>query len=120
MGQADSPDVDQSLKRNEIRWEFATPAGFHHQGTIVRQILIFKEVCKGILGVQNLRRLPSDFDLMTIIRQTEYVMNWQSLGKCIGDQDDILPLRPIDLLTGSMQPSTREFPSDGSPTPRIS
>ena len=30
-------------------------------------------------------------------------MNCRLLGKCIGDQYDILPLRPIDLMTGFLE-----------------
>jgi len=39
-------------------------------------------------------------------------MNSRRLGKRIGNNDDILPLRPIDLITGFLPPSSNE-PSVG-------
>ena len=62
------------------------------------------EVCNGILGAANQKRLPTDFELITICRKEEYIMNTWRLGKFIGYQDDAKSLRPIDLLTGYLNP----------------
>ena len=94
-----------SLSSTAITWEFSTPASSHHQGTVERQIRTFKEVCEGILGADNQARLPSDFELMTICRQAEYIMNCRPMGKFVGNQDDVKALRPIDLITGYLDPS---------------
>jgi len=42
---SNSPDVEKILKEAEIKWNFSTPLGSHHQGTVERQIRTFKEVC---------------------------------------------------------------------------
>ena len=88
-----------------IAWEFSTPSSSHHQGTVERQIRTFKEVCDCILSAENQKRVPSDFELMTVCRQAEYILNTRPLGKFVGDQDDPKPLRPIDLITGFLDPS---------------
>ena len=48
---------------------------------------------------------PTDFESMTIMREARYVMNCKPLGQYLGDEDDVLPIRPIDLVTGFLKPS---------------
>ena len=43
---------------------------------------------------------------MTVIREAEYVMNCKPLGHYMGDEDDVMPIRPIDLMTGYMEPNS--------------
>ena len=68
----------------ELFKKFSTPASSHHQGTVERQIRTFMEVCDGILGADNQKRLPTDFELITIFREAEYTINTRPLGKFIG------------------------------------
>ena len=105
----ESMKLRDSLSSTAITWEFSTPASSHHQGTVERQIRTFKEVCEGILGADNQARLPSDFELMTICRQAEYIMNCRPMGKFVGNQDDVKALRPIDLITGYLDPSDSDL-----------
>ena len=115
-----SPDVQKSLREAEIKWSFSTPLGSHHHGTVERQIRTFKEVCQGVLGPNNRKRTPTDFELQTVFREAEFIMNCRPLGKCVGDQDDILPLRPIELLTGFLEPTTLlDFKGECSPTDKM-
>ena len=114
-----SPDVQKTLQDAEIKWSFSTPLGSHHQGTVERQIRTFKEVCQGVLGPDNRQRNPTDFELQTIFREAEYIMNCRPLGKCIGDQNDILPLRPIDLMTGFLEPTNLLDHKNTSPTDEL-
>ena len=46
-------------------------------------------------------------------------MNCRPLGKCIGDQNDILPLRPIDLMTGFLEPTNLLDHKNTSPTDKL-
>ena len=100
-----SADVQSYLKKCSIIWEFSTPASSHHQGLLERHIRTFKEVTKGVLGADNKKRSPSEFELMTLFREDEYIMNCRPLGKSISDEDDVEALRPIDLMNGFLKPS---------------
>ena len=64
-----SADVKSYLKRCSIIWEFSTPASSHHQGLVEQHIRTFKEVTGGVLGADNKKRSPSDFELMTFFRE---------------------------------------------------
>ena len=99
-------DANNVLQKKfpERSWEFSTAASSQHQGTVERQIRTFKEVCDGILGADNQKRLSTDFELVTICCEAEYIMNTRLLEKFIVDQDDFKPLRPINLLTGHLNP----------------
>ena len=46
---------------------------------------------------------------MTLLREAEYIMNCRPLSKRAGGLDHVQPLRPIDLLTGFVEPSDREL-----------
>ena len=105
----ESMKLRDSLSSTAITWQFSTPASSHHQGTVERQIRTFKEVCEGILGADNQELIPSDFELMTIWRQAEYIMNCSPMGKFVGDQDDVKALRLIDLITGYLDPSNSDL-----------
>ena len=104
-----SKSVQDFIKDAGITWNFSVPAASHHQGTVERQIRTFKEVCDGILGAKNSKRYPSDFELLTLLREAEYIMNCRPLSMRAGGLDHVQPLRPIDLLTGFMEPSDREL-----------
>ena len=106
-----SADVQSYLRSNGITWDFSTPVSSHHQGLIERQIRTFKEVSEGILGSNNHKRVPSDFELLTTFREAEYVMNCRPLGKHRSDEEDIQPLRPLDLMTGYMEPNEDSLPA---------
>ena len=84
------------LQTRDIIWEFSIPANSHHQG--------------GVLGADNKKRIPSDFELITLFRETEYVMNCRPLGRYSSDEDDVEALRPIDLITGFMEPIQDTLP----------
>ena len=101
--------VQDYIKDAGIIWDFSVPVAFHHQGTVERQIWTFKEVCHGILGAKNSKRHPSDFELMTLLREVECIMNCRPLSQRASDLDHVQPLRPIDLLTGFMEPADREL-----------
>ena len=109
----DSSFAENHLKTS-ITWEFSTPSSSHHQGIVERQIRTFKEVTEGVLGSDNKKRTPSDFELMTLFREAEYIMNCRPLGKYGPDEDDVQALRPIDLITGFMEPSDDSLPSDNT------
>ena len=93
-------DVQAWLNKQKIFWEFSTPASSHHQGLVERQIRSFREVTEGILGPGFHKRTPTDFEMMTVIREAEYVMNCKPLGRYMGDEDAITPIGPIDLIIG--------------------
>ena len=99
------------LQTRDIIWEFSTPASSHHQGVVERQIRTFKEVTEGVVGADNKKRTPSDFELMTLFRETEYIMNCRPPGRYGSDEDDVEALRPIDLITGFMEPSQDTLPT---------
>ena len=87
-----------------ITWDFSVPASSHHQGFVERQIRTFKEVTEAVIGPGYSKRTPSDFDLLTIMREAEFVMNCQPLGHYFGDEDTLQALRPLDLMTGFLVP----------------
>ena len=97
-------EIQQYLRKNCIDWDFSTPLSSHHQGLVERQIRTFEEVSEGILGASNQKRDPTDFELLTLFQEAEYIMNCLPLGKYKVDVDDIQPLRPLDLMTGYMEP----------------
>ena len=98
-----------SLSNTAITWEFSTPTSSRHQGTVERQIRNFQKVCEEILGANNQAHLPTDFELMTICHQAKYIMNCIPMGKFVGDQNDVKALRPIDLITGYLDPSNSDL-----------
>ena len=100
-----SMGLRDSLSSTPNAWESSTPASSHHQGTVEWNIRIFKGTCEGILGADNQARLPSDFELMTICRQAEYIMSCRPMGQFVGDQDDVKALKPIDLIIGYLDSS---------------
>ena len=104
-----SMEVQNFSREAGVIWDFSTPTASHHQGTVERQIRTFKEVSDGILGAKNNKRPPSDFEFMTLLREAEYIMNTRPLGKCVSTLDNIQPLRPIDLMTGFMDPSDQGY-----------
>ena len=75
-----------------------------------RQIRTFKEVSEGILGASNQKRVPTDFELLTLFREAECIMNCRPLEKYKVDVDDLQPLRPLDLMTGYMEPQDDSLP----------
>ena len=81
-----------SLNEKRIEWNFSTPAASHRKSTVERQIRTFKKVCEGILSKGNNKRNLSDFELMTPIREAEYIMNCRPFGKQVGNPDNIQPL----------------------------
>ena len=107
---AKSADAQYYLNDKSISWDFSTPVSSHHQGLVERQIRTFKEVCEGVLGTRNQARVPSDFELLTLFREAEYIMNCRPIGKQYVDEDDIQPLRPLDLMTGYMEPQDDPLP----------
>ena len=46
---------------------------------------------------------------MTLLREAEYIMNTRPLGQCVSTLYNIQPLRPIDLMTGFMDPSDQGY-----------
>ena len=76
----------------------------HNQERVERKIRTFKEVCNGTLEQANKSVYQPVFELITICRETEYIMNTRPLVKFVGNQDDPKPLQPIDLLTGYLKP----------------
>ena len=99
-----SAELKQWLMNMEVTWEFSTPASSHHQGFIERKIRTFRNVTEGVLKSDNAKRTPTNFELLTILRETEYVMNCLPLGQHLGDEDSLQPLRPIDLTVGFCAP----------------
>ena len=103
-------EVQQLLRKNSTDWDFSTPLSSHHQGLVERQIRTFKEVSEGTLRESNQKPVPTDFELLTLFQEAEYIMNCRPLGKYKVDVDDIQPLRPLDLMTGYMEPQDDSLP----------
>ena len=99
-----STDIHQYLQKYSISWDFSTPGSSHHQGLVERHIRTFKEVSRSILGVNNQTRTPSDFELITVFREAEFIMNCRPLGRRSRGVDDFQALRPLDLMTGFLEP----------------
>jgi len=101
---AASTVVQDWVKSRQIDWEFSTPASSHHQGLVERHIRTFKDVADAIFGPKFQKRTPTDFELLTVFREAELVVNCRPLGQFAGDEDDCQPIRPVDLMTGYMAP----------------
>ena len=69
-----------------------------------RQIQTFEEARDAIIGPSYVKRTPSDFELLIIFKEAEYVMNYQPLGRFFGEEDQLQVLRPLDLMIGFMVP----------------
>ena len=106
-----SADVQSYLRSNDIAWDFSTSVSWHHQGLIERQIRTFKEESQGILGSNNHKRVPSDFELLKTFREAENIMSCRPLGKHRSDEEDIQLLRPLDLMTRHMEPNGDSLPT---------
>ena len=50
------------------------------------------------------KRTPSDFELLAIMREAEFVMNCQPLDCCSGNVNMLQALRPLGLITGFLVP----------------
>lgn len=104
---AESDEVQNWTKSRKISWEFSTPGSSHHQGLVERHIGIFKDVTDAIFGPKYRKRTPTDFELLTVFREAEYIVNCRPLGRFAGDEDDCQPIRPIDLMTGFLVPNNQ-------------
>ena len=60
---------------------------------------------------KNLLHRSSDDNKLTTFREAEYVMNCRPLGKHLSDEEDIQSLRPLDLMTGYMEPNEDSLPT---------
>ena len=95
-----SADVQSYLRSNSLTWDFSTLASLRLN---CKTNQIFKKVSEGILGSKNHRQALSDFELLTTFREAEYIMNCRPLGKYSSDEEDLQPLRPLDLMMGYME-----------------
>ena len=90
-----------------VTWEFSTPASTHNQGFIERKIRTFRDVTEEVLKTDNNKRIPTDFELLIILRETEYVMNFLPLGRHSGNEDSLQSLRRIDLIVEFCAPGNK-------------
>ena len=91
----------------EVTWEFSTPASTHNQGFIERKIRTFRDVTEEVLKTDNNKRIPTDFELLIILRETEYVMNFLPLGRHSGNEDSLQSLRRIDRIVEFCAPGNK-------------
>ena len=75
------------------------------------QIRSFREITEGVIEPGYQKRTPTDFELMTIMREAGYVMKCKPLGQYLGDEDDVLPIRPVDMVTEFLEPSNEGIPT---------
>ena len=73
-------EVQAQIGKQKIVCDFSTTASSHHQGLVERRICLFREVIEGILGPGFHKRTPTDFELMTMCKEAEYVMNCKPLA----------------------------------------
>ena len=71
-----------------------------------RQIRLFREVIEGP-GFHKCT--PTDFEMITMSKKTEYVMNCKPLARYLGNKDDTFLICPIDLMTGFLEPISNEI-----------
>ena len=93
--------IESKMDEWEVEWQFGPPEASHHGGVYERQIRTIRKAING-LQPSNVKN-PTEDEFLTISKMAEYVVNCRPLTKSPSD-DGLPPLRPIDLMVGSLDP----------------
>ena len=81
-----------------IEWHFIAPAASHAGGVWERLIRSVREILTAWSIDRRLFRVSSDYDLWTIFKHVEAILNSHPLIPVSADSDDVRVLTPMDLL----------------------
>lgn len=91
-----SPDLQQKLAKQQVRFRFNPPAAPHFGGTWEREIRSIKNALYTSVGSQTV----SEEVLRTVLTEIEGILNAKPLGYVSADVADIDPVTPNYLLMG--------------------
>ena len=86
-----------------IGCHFNAPAASHAGGVWERLIRNVCEILTAWSVDRRLFRVPSDYDLWTIFKLVEAILNSHPLIPVSADPDDVRVLTPMDLLNGCIE-----------------
>jgi hypothetical protein len=82
------------LRQQSITWHFNAPLASHTGGVWERLIRSVRKILRAILGEQ----IVNDETLLTVIAETERILNDRPITRLSDDPNDLRPLSPNDIL----------------------